>query len=410
MTALAEPAAIPQQSRRGGWRAGAALGALTLGTFLFVTIETLPVGLLQPIARDLGVSDARVGLLVTWYGLVVVVASLPLTKLTQRVPRRLLLCVLLAVYVLSALGSAVVDSYTGMLVARIVTATSQALFWSVVVPVAAMLVPAKVRGRALAVVMGGGSLAAVAGVPLGTWTGQHLGWRWAFVAAAALGLVALGAIAALLPGADAQVAAPERSSDPDGRRFWALLAMTVLATTGAFTFFTYLSPFLTDGVQLSAGLLSVVLLLRGVAGLAGVAVAGPLVDARPRLAIALPVAVQAGALLLLFWSVGSPLVAVVLVALTGYAFAAFTTPLAARVMQVAPGRIDLAFSGISTAVNVGITLGALIGSALLSGGGVRGTALVGGLLTAAGLVLVVLDRPRTAPGRCRSGGAGSGGR
>ena len=142
------------------------------------------------------------------------------------------------------------------------------------------------------------------------------------------------------------------------------------------------------------------LLLRGLAGIGGVAIAGPLVDARPRLAIALPVAVQAGALLLLVRAPG-PVAAVILVALTGYAFAAFTTPLSSRILQTAPMRVDLAVSGCSTAVNVGITLGALLGSALLDGPGVRSTALAGGLLTLAGLALAALDRQRPAGRRRR---------
>jgi predicted MFS family arabinose efflux permease len=145
---------------------------------------------------------------------------------------------------------------------------------------------------------------------------------------------------------------------------------------------------------MSAGLLSVVLLLRGLAGIGGVAVAGRLVDARPRLAITLPIAVQAAALLLLVRPPG-PVAVVILVALTGYAFAAFTTPLSTRILQTAPIRLDLATSMSSTGVNVGITLGALIGSALLDGGaGVRATALAGGLLTLAALALAALDRPR----------------
>lgn len=125
-----------------------------------------------------------------------------------------------------------------------------------------------------------------------------------------------------------------------------------------------------------AGLLSLVLLLRGLAGIAGVSVGGPLVDRRPRLALALPIAVQAAALLLLFGPAG-PVVAIVLVAATGWAFAAFTTPLSTRILQVAPGSVDLALAGSSTSINVGITLGALLGSGLVAGGAVRGTALAG---------------------------------
>jgi MFS transporter, DHA1 family, inner membrane transport protein len=327
----------------------------------------------------------------------VVLTSIPLTHLTRAVPRRFLLCGLLGLYAASALAAALAPGYGGLVVARVVTALSQALFWSVVVPVAAGLFPVEVRGRVLAVVFGGGSLAAVAGVPLGTWIGQHLGWRWSFAVLAVAGALALAALAGTLPSGGSTLDPVERGSEPDRRRFRAVLGMSVLATTGAFTFFTYLSPYLA-AVAVPAGLLSLVLLLRGLAGIAGVAVGGPLVDRRPRLAVALPVGVQAAALLLLFRPPG-PVVAVVLVTLTGWAFAAFTTPLSTRILQVAPGPVDLAVAGTSSAINVGITLGALLGSGLVAAGTVRGTALAGGLLTLAALALAGWDRPGRRPVR-----------
>lgn len=112
MTGLA-PAAAPAIRRPVP-----ALAALTAGTFLYVTTETLPVGLLAPIGADLGVSESRVGLLVTAYGLVVVVASIPLTYLTRAVPRRVLLGTLLAGYVACSLGSAVAASYGTLMATR----------------------------------------------------------------------------------------------------------------------------------------------------------------------------------------------------------------------------------------------------------------------------------------------------
>ncbi len=308
---------------------------------------------------------------------------------------------LLGAYVLSSLACVVVHSYVGLLAARVATATSQAVFWSVVVPVAAGLFLAAVRGRVLSMVIGGGTLAVVAGVPAGTWLGQHLGWRWAFAALGLLGAAALVAVAAWLPDDDPGAAGTEWGPAPDRRRFVALLGVTALVSTGAFTFFTYLSPFLTDTALLSAGLLSLVLLIRGLAGLGGVALAGPLVDARPRLAIALPVALQVAALLLLAWRPRDAVLVVVLVGVTGFAWAGFSTPLSSRMMEVAPGRVDLAMSGTSTAVNVGITVGALAGSALLDGPGPRATALVGGLFTAVALALLTLDRSDRRPRRVR---------
>jgi MFS transporter, DHA1 family, inner membrane transport protein len=381
----------------GTARAVGALLALAVATFVYVTTETLPIGLLLPISADLGVSPSAAGLLVTWYGLVVVATSLPLTQLTRRVPRRLLLSGLLAVFVLATWGSAVASSYSVLLTARVVTALSQALFWSVVVPTAAGLFPARRRGRVVAVVLGGGSLAAVLGLPLGTWLGQQAGWRTAFLALSGIGLAAMVAIAAWLPAGAPGHGHAARGTAPDARRYLTLMAATVLAATGTFAAFTYIAPFLTEVSRFPAAATGPLLLVRGVAGIVGVAAGGVLVDRRPWAAMIVPVAGQAAALLGLYVLGGTPVVAVGLVALSGLSFGALTTALASRVLQVAPGSADLAAAGASTAVNVGITAGAFVGSVLLPGFGVRGTALAGGLLSLAALV-VVLGEPLVAAG------------
>jgi MFS transporter, DHA1 family, inner membrane transport protein len=133
--------------RRSTATAVGALLALAVAAFTYVTAETLPIGLLLLMTADLGVSPSAVGLLVTCYGLVVVVASLPLTHVTRRMPRQLLLSGLLAVFVMATWVSAAAASYRVLLAARVVTALSQALFWSIVVPTAAGLFPPRVRGR-----------------------------------------------------------------------------------------------------------------------------------------------------------------------------------------------------------------------------------------------------------------------
>jgi MFS transporter, DHA1 family, inner membrane transport protein len=85
------------------------------------------------------------------------------------------------------------------------------------------------------------------------------------------------------------------------------------------------------------------------------------------------------------------LVSVALVAVSGLAFSAPTTALASRLLQVAPGSVDLAASVVSTAVNVGITVGALVGSVLLPQDGTRSTALAGGLLSLTALAVVLAE-------------------
>jgi MFS transporter, DHA1 family, inner membrane transport protein len=378
-----------------------ALLALAVAAFAYVTTETLPIGLLPLITADLGVSPSTAGLLVTWYGLVVVAASIPLTHLTRRVPRRLLLSGVLAVFVLTTWVSAAASSYSMLLSARVVTALSQALFWSVVVPTAAGLFPPRVRGRVIAVVFAGSSLAAVLGLPVGTWLGQQAGWRTAFLALSGFGLAAMVTIAACLPTTLPGGGHAARGTTPDARRYLTLMTMTILATTGTFAAYTYITPFLTEVSRFPATATGPLLLVRGVAGIVGVAAGGALVDRNPWAAMLVPVTAQASALLGLYALAGTPVAAVGLVALSGLSFAALTTALASRVLQVAPGNADMAAAGAATAVNVGITAGAFIGSILLPGLGVRSTALVGGLLSLAALA-VVLSEPLVAATSRRS--------
>ncbi|WP_199422162.1 MFS transporter [Actinotalea solisilvae] len=371
-------------------RAWVALGGLATSTFLYVTTENLPIGLLPLVAEDLGVSRASVGLLVTAYALVVVLASVPLTGLVRRAPRRLVLTVLLGVLVASSVVSALVDGYAALLAARVVTALSQALFWSVVTPVAAGLVPAHVRGRALSVLYSGASTGVVLGVPVGTWLGQLAGWRSAFAATAVVGLVALVVVAAALPERRPGEGAADRGSAPDRGRYGALVVATAVGVTGAFVALTYITPFLLDVTGLPPHALGPVLLVRGLAALGGVVVVGVLVDRNPWLAFATAVAVQAAALAVQHVGGASPVVTTVSLVLSGAALSALATTLGTRALEVAPGRSDMAAAGTSTAFNVGIMAGALVGSRFVEDA-VRATALVGALLSVAALAVVLAE-------------------
>jgi DHA1 family inner membrane transport protein len=389
-----------------------ALLALSASTFIYVTAETLPIGLLLLIAHDLRSTQSAVGMLVTGYGLVVVLTSVPLTQLTRRVPRRPLLTSLLAVFVAATVVSAAATDYWLLLGARVVCALSQALFWSVVVPTAAGLFPARVRGRALGTVFAGASLAAVLGVPAGTWLGQQSGWRASFVALSGIGLLAMVGVAALLPSGTAGNPAASQASTPDPRRYRLMLIMLVFAVTGSYLVFTYVTPLLTDVAGLSPTAIGPVLLLRGLVGVAGVLIGGPLEDWRPPVATVSPLVLQAVALLGLYlWGDHAP-VAIVTVTLSGLAFSMLATSMSTRVLQIAPGSADIAAAGASTVVNVGITAGAFLGGLLLPAFGVRSTALAGALLSLAALAVAfgkpLTSRPPVASPPTGAGVSGSG--
>ncbi|MDF3148242.1 MULTISPECIES: MFS transporter [unclassified Streptomyces] len=376
--------------RPAPWRRAAVVAALMLAAFTFNTTENLPVGLLALMADDLRVSLAAVGALVTGYGLTVAVVSLPLAHVTRSLPRRYLLAGLLGLLAVaswvSALGGV---SYGLLLAARVATALAQALFWSVMGPVAVGLFPPERRGRIIGLLSVGGSLATVAGVPAGTWLGGHTDWRTPFALLGVLALVSLVTIGVLLPSSRPQDGHSAYGATPDRRGFYVVLTVTALSVTGFFAGFTYVVAFLDEVSGLGEDAVSGVLFAFGGAALAGVTVTGPLLDRFPRATLAVPVAAQAVALLGLYATGHVPAVSVVLIMLLGASVATIFMATQSRVIQVAPGRTETALAANSAAYNVGIAAGALLGGVLLPVIGVRGTFLVGGLLTVGALAVLI---------------------
>jgi predicted MFS family arabinose efflux permease len=282
------------------WRSKAALAMLSVSTFAYVTIEMLPIGLLTVMADDLGRSRSEIGLLVTGYAVVVVLASIPLTLLTHKVPRRRVIGGTLAIFTAASVFTAFAPTYGALLAGRLLTALSQALFWSVVVPVAAGLVPPEVRGRAVGRLTIGAALAPVVGIPAGTWLGERAGWQIPFAVLAGVGLVTCLGIMAILPRVEAQYGATDRGTEPDVRRYVVLVMTCAIGVTGFLTANTYITPFLLEVSGFGVGALGPILLVSGLGGLTGVLLIGLILDRRPWTAVVLPLVLITCALLGLY--------------------------------------------------------------------------------------------------------------
>lgn len=249
-------------------RAWLAVTALALGTFSFVTTETLPIGLLPSIGAGMDVSVGTAGFLVTGFAAVAAITAAPLTTLCGRIDRKWLLAGLLVLYVAGNLLAVIATSYGVLLGARVLVALAHGVFWSIAAAIAVRLVPERHAVRATALVLGGISLASVLGVPLGTMIGQRSGWHTSFAAVAAIGFVVLVAVLFLLPSLPAQgtgslAALPRvlRNS-----RMRAAVAVTALVMIGHFLAFTYITPYLEQVTDISEGMVGVLLLVFGAAG------------------------------------------------------------------------------------------------------------------------------------------------
>ncbi|MGD3111402.1 MFS transporter [Streptomyces sp. YGL11-2] len=374
------------------WCRSAVLAALMLAAFTFNTAENLPVGLLELISQGLRVSVPAVGYLVTGYGVTVAVASLPLAHLTRALPRRHVLTGLLAALVVSSLAAALATSYWVLLAARLLTALAQALFWAVMGPAAVGLFRPEARGHVVGALSVAGSLALVLGVPAGTWLGQQSDWPVPLAAQAGLGLVSLVTIAVLLPTSRPEEGHAAYGTHPDARRFGTVLAAGALSATGAFAGFTYIVKFLGDVSGFSQNTVGALLVAFGVACLAGVSITGALLDRVPHHTLTTAVATQAAGMLGLSAAGTDPVAAVVFLLLMGGALGPVFMATQNEMLRSAPGRTDLALAANSGVYNAGIAAGAALGALALPLAGVRGTFLMGGLLTTGACALLLAER------------------
>lgn len=374
-------------------RATRGIVAIALSAFAVVTTEFIIVGLLPLIAADLAVPISTVGLLVSVYAFTVVPSAPLLTALTSKLCRRNLLIGVLSLQILTNLLAALAPSYTVLLIARVISAFSLAIFWSIAAIVAISLVPENRRGWAISIVFTGISAANLFGIPLGTLIGQSLGWRAAFAGLAGLGVLALIAIALFLPTPPKVLPPPLQTQLRLLRqpRFLMALAVSVAISTGDFLAFTYLVPFLEQVTRLNGSGSSLMLLLFGVAGVVGNFAGGRAADREVIRALLLTM----GALAVSFIGLSAigtvPGAVVALILLWGMAHAALFVEIQYRMIALAPNATDTASALNVSIINIGIGLGAALGSLVVETNGVRSVGWIGGLLAMVAIGLLLLS-------------------
>ncbi|RWR28421.1 MFS transporter [Sinirhodobacter populi] len=257
------------------------LFALTVSAFAIGTTEFVIVGLIPEMAVDLDVSIPTAGLLVSLYAFAIAIGAPIVTALTGGLPRRALAIGLMGLFTLGNLIAAVAPGYAVLMAGRVVTGISHGVFFSIGATIATSLVDRSRAGQAVALMFAGLTVAMVVGVPFGAFVGHQFGWRAPFLAVAGLGLVSVAGLFLWLPGTiphnpptglHSQLALLARP------QLLAMYLVTVFGFGGSFVVFTYLSPLLTDVTGVSAGGVSLALMLFGVATVAGNLLGGKLGD------------------------------------------------------------------------------------------------------------------------------------
>ena len=366
-----------------------ALWALTLSTFAIGTTEFVIVGLVPTIAIDLGVSLPSAGLLVSLYAVGVAIGAPILTALTGRWNRKIVLMSLMGLFVIGNLLAWQAPSYETLILARILTGLAHGVFFSIGSMIATSLVSKEKEASAIAIMFTGLTVALVTGVPLGTWIGQHFGWRATFLVVSALGLIALIGSAILVPK-NLKKSIPatfkEQLQVIVKPQLLLVYLMTILGYGGTFTAFTYLAPILEQQTKFAPSAIGIIMLVYGVSVAIGNIWGGKLADKRGPISALSIIFSALSIILLLFTFTMQSKIAAVLTILVWGAFAFGNVPglqiyVVKQAEKYTPNAVDVA-SGLNIAAfNIGIALGSVIGGSVVENMSLQDTAWIGAVIS-----------------------------
>ncbi|MEU7054516.1 MFS transporter [Streptomyces sp. NPDC046197] len=389
-----------------------ALLALAIGAFGIGTTEFVIMGLLPDVGSDFGVSIPTAGLLVTGYALGVMFGAPLMTALGSRMSRKRMLMLLMALFVVGNLVSALAPAFAVMLIGRVVASLAHGAFFGIGSVVAAGLVGPDKKAGAIAMMFTGLTVANVVGVPLGTLIGQWAGWRVTFGIVAALGVVGLVGIARLVPEMPRPQGVHLRHELAAFKNAQVLLAMamTVLGFGGVFAAITYIAPMTTHVTGFADGSVTWLLVLFGLGMVAGNLVGGRFADRALMPMLYVSLGLLAVVLALFTVTAHSKVLAAVTILLIGALGFATVPPLQKRVLDQAHGAPTLASAVNIGAFNLGNALSAWLGGLVIAAGyGYTAPNWVGAVLAASALVLAVvsaaLERRAAAPSTVVAGAA-----
>ncbi|PWW06189.1 DHA1 family purine base/nucleoside efflux pump-like MFS transporter [Paenibacillus cellulosilyticus] len=363
---------------------------LAIASFVVGTVELVIAGIIDMIAQDLNVSVGNAGQLITVYSLVFAFGSPILINLTSKVERKKLLTAAMLVFFAGNMIAIVSPNFTILLISRIILAASCSIVVVLSIVMASSIVASELRGRAIGIIFMGISASLVIGVPLGTFIGNIWGWRSTFALVGALTLIVAWAVNRFLPQVAPRPGVPLRDQLRTLKNSKILSAhlISILQMTGQFTIYAYITPFLNETMGLSTSMISLVLFVYGLAGIAGGWIGGWSSDKignGKTMIIAL--LLHSLAILLLPYSTDSifPLLIVVIV---WCAFNMAPSPaIQSYLIQTAPESSDIQLSFNTSSLHIGVAAGSIVGGLILNYYSVTMNTWVGGLI----VILAILS-------------------
>ncbi|MFZ4928502.1 MFS transporter [Chryseobacterium sp. Mn2064] len=367
---------------------------LALGAFGIITTEFGVVGILPTISRQFGVSIDTAGWLLSAFAITVAISSPFITSFTTKINRKLLLCLVMSVFVLSNVLSAFSTNFTMLMIARILPAVLHPLFWNISIAIAF-----KEKGaKGVSTVMLGLSLATVLGIPMTTYAADLFhDWKASFFLSSIISLIAFIGLLLFIPSLPAE---KEKSSQNQltllkNPFLWINLISTIGTLAAMFSSYTYLTAYLEEITKMDGAQISIMLLLFGGMGTLGNWLIGIAlhknVQLTTRLFLLLLITVQIFA----YFLGGIFIPMIIIVSLWGMIHTGGFLVSNIRTTQHIPHHaLEFVNSLLTSSFNIGISLGAFLGGIVSSYYGVQHILSVSVLLLSVTFVLSFFSFPK----------------
>jgi predicted MFS family arabinose efflux permease len=367
--------------------------AMTLCVFALIASEFMPVSLLTPIAVELHVTEGMAGQGIAISGAFAVVTSLFISALAGGMNRKTLLLGLTGVMALSGAVIALAPNYLVYMIGRALIGVVVGGFWSMSAATAMRLVPASKVPRALAIFNSGNALATVIAAPLGAYLGSVIGWRGAFFCLVPVALIAFVWQWFSLPSMRV-----EQRGKGSGNVFRLFRSKVVtlgmlgvgIFFMGQFTLFTYVRPFLETVTRVDVSMVTIVLLVIGVAGFIGTTLIGSVLKRGfYQTLIVIPVLMAAVALSLIAFG-GWTAAVVVLLGFWGLISTAAPVGWWAWVPRTFPKNAEAGGGLMVAMIQLSIALGSTVGGVLFDHSGYRSTFVASAVMLLVAAVLIAM--------------------
>lgn len=356
---------------------------MTISAFLVNTSEFMPIGLLTDISNDFNMTAAQAGVMITAYSWTVTILSLPLMLLACKIEPKKLLLGTLTVFSTCQVLSVISIGFPFLVVSRIGVACAHSIFWAIASPLAVRVVSKEHQSKALSAIITGTAIAMVLGMPLGRMIGLNIGWRMTFLCVAVISFLVLVYLAFVFPKIENTESfsinqLPELFKNS---RLMITYIITFLFATGYYTTYSYIEPFLQRVAGFPSTLVTITLMLFGVAGLSGSYLFSRYYDDHRFAFVQAVLFGFAGALGLLYPASINMYMIILVCAIWGIAAMAFQTSFQAEIIGcVSTAASSVAMAIFSAVFNLGIGSGTWLGGVVYTNTSLNFIGFVGAMI------------------------------